>query len=95
MKMYQLRRLIVENGNVEKVAPEHLLWTLFFLRTYNTEEVLASMIGHSEKMVRKWIWTVVQKLAEVDSLVSKILREMIFMFSKTYSTIFKKDLLGQ
>jgi hypothetical protein len=71
LKIFQLWGLIVESGNVAKIAPRHLMWTLLFLRSYSREEVLATMVGVSEKTMRKWTWLVIENLATLDSLVSR------------------------
>jgi hypothetical protein len=67
---YKLWRMIIDNGNPEKIAPKHLMWALFFLRTYNREEVIATIMGVTEKTLRKWIWLVIKKLSSIDTLVS-------------------------
>ena len=58
LKVYQLWRLIYERNNRgntrTKCYPKHLLWALLLLRTYNREEVLAALVGVTEKTYRKW-----------------------------------------
>lgn len=54
------------------IEPKHLLWTLHYLKTYESEtkyEVLKS----SEKTIRKWIWHVMKLIAELD-VVNKSLQ---------------------
>jgi hypothetical protein len=46
------------------------MWALLLLRTYNREEVLATMAGVDEKTFRKWAWKLVEKLAQLQKLVS-------------------------
>lgn len=41
----------------------HLLWALFFLKTYNTESVNHSVAGCDEKTFRTKVWMVIDKLA--------------------------------
>ena len=44
--------------------PKHLLWALHFMKTYKTEEVLASTLGHcDESTLRKWIWIFIEAIA--------------------------------
>jgi len=69
LEIYQLWGCIVESHNREKIAPKHLMWALLFLRSYGREEVLATMVGVTEKTMRQWIWTVVHELARVDTLI--------------------------
>ena len=39
----------------------HLLWALSFLKTYASEDVLASKFGTTRKTLRKHIWAIVPK----------------------------------
>ena len=45
--------------NLNGVKMKHLLWTLLFLRLYDTEEVLAAKVGTGEKTYRKWVWMLI------------------------------------
>jgi len=36
--------------------PKHLLWSLHFCKTYDTETVIAAKFGIDEKTYRKWLW---------------------------------------
>lgn len=45
---------------------KHLLWCLFFLKRYNTENVNAAIIGVDEKTFRLWTWYFIEKIAELD-----------------------------
>jgi len=48
------------DGSVED--RKHLLWTLAFLKNYNTVEVLATEFFTTAKMMGKWILFVLDKL---------------------------------
>jgi len=52
-------------------GPQHLLWCLLFMKVYSTEEVLASIVGTSEKTFRKWVWLFVYA---VSSLAPDLIR---------------------
>ena len=52
------------------LKPVHLLWTLLFLRMYPTQEVLLSYLQVDTKTARKWIWMVVDLLADLDMVHS-------------------------
>lgn len=41
----------------------HLLWTLFFLKNYNTEGVNRSVFNCDEKTYRMRVWKVIESLA--------------------------------
>lgn len=41
----------------------HLLYALFFLKTYNTEAISRSIFTCDEKTFRKRVWEVIDKLA--------------------------------
>ena len=50
----------------------HLLWALLFLKLYETESVLAGMVGGvDEKTLRKWVWFMLEK---IDGLKPRIIR---------------------
>jgi len=46
-----------------KARPEHLLWALLILKTYDTEELLCSKLGVDEKTFRKWSWRFIVAIA--------------------------------
>ena len=46
--------------------PKHLLDALFFLKVYASEEVNAGLSGCDEKTLRKWNWTIIKAIAELD-----------------------------
>lgn len=46
-------------------SPMHLLWTLMFLKSYNTEEVNRAIIQADEKTIRKWIWIFIDKISRM------------------------------
>ena len=50
----------------------HLLWALLFLKLYETESVLAGIVGGvDEKTLRKWVWFMLEK---IDGLKPRIIR---------------------
>jgi hypothetical protein len=51
--------------------PEHLLWTLYYLKVYSTWDQMAMTTGVSEKTLRKWVEIVVEYLANIDNWVSE------------------------
>ena len=45
---------------------EHFMWALIFLKTYKTEDILASDLGGiDEKTLRKWVTVFVKCIADV------------------------------
>lgn len=45
---------------------KHLLWTLLFLKRYNTEHVNAALVLADEKTFRLWTWRFIHMLANLD-----------------------------
>jgi hypothetical protein len=43
----------------------HLLWTLAFLKLYDTESVYCTMFGVTEKTFRKWVWKFVDNISTI------------------------------
>lgn len=60
---HKLWQELVKPNNPE---PNHLMWTLKFLKTYPTENVLATILERDEKTLRKYIWLYVTCLAELN-----------------------------
>ena len=48
----------------------HLLWTLMFLKTYQTTSVLAIKCKVDEKTYRKYVWLVIKMVGAIDDVVS-------------------------
>ena len=44
---------------------KHLIWALYFLKTYNTEDTLATQFGTTRKTYHHWIWTVLLSIAKL------------------------------
>jgi len=50
---------------IRNARPIHLMWTLLFLKLYNSDTVLSGMAGCDEKTFRKWKWTFVNAIASM------------------------------
>jgi len=48
-----------------KATPQHLLWALLYLKLYDTDEVLADLVGVDVKTFCKWSWDMVQAIAKL------------------------------
>ena len=48
----------------QNVHHKHLLWALLFLKTYTTEDILATMSGVTRKTFRFWTWLVVEVITK-------------------------------
>ena len=59
---------------------KHLLWALWFLRSYNVEEIHAGHLGVNEQTLRKWAWFYTKGILELDKEVVS----SIFFRSKLY-----------
>ena len=49
----------------ENCKPCHLLWTLNFLKTYDTEMVRSALFRVDEKTMRKWQWIVIDAISNL------------------------------
>ena len=54
----------------EGMLVKHLLWALYFLKTYQPEAYTANRCQVDENTYRKWLWIVLDLLGELD-LVSR------------------------
>lgn len=71
--------------------PTHLLWTLFFLKNYNTEHVNRRYAECDEKTFRLKIWTIIDKLAFMKVVRIDFFLESVHILSKsTFSRLFGK-----
>lgn len=48
------------------IQTKHLLWTLLFLKRYNTEHINSTLVEVDEKTFRLWIWTIIDLLSNLD-----------------------------
>ena len=57
---------ISENG----INPDHLLWTLIFMKGYDNEAKNAAAVGGvDEKIFRKWVWRFILEISFLEPLV--------------------------
>lgn len=54
-------------------SPVHLLWTLLFLKNYNTEETNRAIIKADEKTIRKWIWIMVDAISKLKVVIMMLI----------------------
>ena len=77
-KVWYKMRLLLENTNCvyktndtppqsvswdNNALPEHLLWTLHYMKTYLTEDQTAVLFGTTNKTFRKYFWAMVHFLS--------------------------------
>lgn len=69
----------------EKGKAKHLLWTLFFLRKYLTEDTMEIILHANRKTIRTWInkFTIALRNLAVDHLVST--HYLILLIFNNYS----------
>jgi len=61
----------------EKCSFKHLLWSLDFLKTYNTYSFYAAQYKVAENTFMKWIWKFIVAIARMNHLVSTYCRFII------------------
>lgn len=57
---------LLKDNLVPLAEPKHLLWSLCFLKQYNVESVQHAMFNTDEKTIRKWTWTFIKLLSELN-----------------------------
>ena len=55
----------------ENAHPKHLLWAFRFLKLYETWDVLAWVCDVHVMTLRKWIWPIIEAIAELKLVISK------------------------
>ena len=53
----------------KKVLAVHMLWTLFFLKCYHTEETAVTLVRCTRKTYRLWVWEVIDRLNALKDVV--------------------------
>ena len=66
----------IVSGIPRGARPIHLLWALFFLKSYSFETISSSFFGVTPKTFRKWCWVFVRAIADMEAV-----REPILLFS--------------
>lgn len=56
-------------------APMHLLWCLNFLKQYSNEHTRRALLDVDEKTIRKWTWTFIELLSNLDVVQLAVLKE--------------------
>lgn len=54
------------------IRPIHLLWSLLFLKTYDTTDVLAARVNTSPNTLRKWVWIVLRLIQKLKRKVVRV-----------------------
>jgi hypothetical protein len=65
---------------------KHVLWALYFLKVYTTENVAASFWRVDEKTLRMWIWRVIDVLNESFRAVSHSTLQLIIQQARHIHT---------
>ncbi len=61
----QLWKRLIVKGLRPGTQVTHLLWALIFLKSYVNESLMSSLTGADRKTVRKWLWYMLEKMAEL------------------------------
>ena len=59
--------------------PKHLLWGLYHLKCYPTENQSIGMVGNNEKSYRKWVWVFIEAIASLKNEVVSTIYFIIFL----------------
>ena len=58
-----------DETDARSAEPQHLLWCLLFLKTYDKESNLAAKCDLDEKTYRKWVWYFTDKISWLEAEV--------------------------
>lgn len=65
--------LLIDSGHfstqMTQPKPEHLLWTLLFLRMYMPVNKLATLCQCNQKTFMKWVWFYLEGIASLDEMM--------------------------
>lgn len=69
----------------EDAVASYLLWALMFLKTYNTESVLAGIAGGvDEQTYQKWTWIFIDCIVALEVKVVSVLLQSLFLIITVY-----------
>jgi len=71
----------------DKVTPEHLLWTLMFLKIYMPYRAFAALVGCDEKTFQKWTWCIIKSLSRQARVVVRVTRRGLLCIVFYYQSI--------
>ena len=77
--------VILEHGINRKKEKKHLLWALLWLKHYTNEQSLATIVRASCKTLRKWVWIVIEDMANAS--VIKVSSKRFFIFFIFYALL--------
>jgi len=94
--------LLNDHNNLGKYTePHHLLWSLLFLKVYGNEKTHAALVGVTVKTFRKWVWIMIEKLAEMEVIVVRTFLFIIkhcsfsFLYFSNLSIFLRTDPMGK
>ncbi|KAG7361876.1 hypothetical protein IV203_036977 [Nitzschia inconspicua] len=64
--------MLIDDGWTKKkrgCKPKHLLFALKFKKSYDAEMITALALGVDEKTYRKWVWFMIEGIAQLKTLV--------------------------
>ncbi len=63
---------LVDIGWIKRstIKRHHILWALWFLKTYNTLEVHSTQLNVDEKSFQKWVWIVLEGVSKLDKVIA-------------------------
>ena len=56
---------LLEKYSPKYSKPKHLLWCLFFLKSYCTEDIASAIFQVDRKTFRKWVWLYVKFVSQL------------------------------
>ena len=70
----------MEHGVNKKKEKRHLLWALLWLKQYTNEQSLAALVGVGRKTFRKWVWILIEDMANASVMKVSSKRKRFFYF---------------
>lgn len=66
---------VANKATKKKVKLKHLFWTLRFLKSYSSQDVLGCDCGVSRPTLQKWLWVVIRLLNKTLPKVSRLTKK--------------------
>ena len=83
-KIWLVLQSFRDREDARRMVPEHLLWTLYFLKQYAASIVMAGYFGCSDRTFRKWVWIIIPLLEELYERNVSIFFEKFMIYNLTH-----------
>lgn len=73
----------------KKTSPKHLLWMLYYINHYPTEDAMEAIFHADRKTIRTWIWYMLERVAQLvhTEVSTKMFSSMLILITLCLSLL--------